>query len=1679
MTISFKKVLLGMVALLLLVVQTTMEADIHEEFKTDGDSPEVLLRKATGAFDLQKNTVSNIEFYTTNYGIFGYNVANRTGGSHWPRNSLNQYIFAGGVWLGAKVEKVDYATGEKIIDPETGRPELKKLCELTYNPRDGSSWMVPGRIKDETGFPTPMVDNDASAVAKYRTYFATDFLGNGEPIDEADGPSWPIWDASSDELDTLKTKRYFGYYIEDIDRRTDAFYAKGPAFISGEDIFATYKDTDLRYYEGGYSQAQQKGYPFEIQYEQMIYSWGFGDYKDFIFIKYDLISFNDDTLRDCWLAPVMDVDIAREPNTSAGAVNDRVRYYNEDSTLNMAVQWSQADRGEGGRGFGYLGYDFLESPAVQGDTLADGSPNPLQGFLRTDKRKYSNAEQLGLQTFNNWNIADDLTEDQERYDFLSTLARDGDEGSGDKRFMMATGPFNMKPYDTARVVVGIIIAESVKDLAAPDGTTEDMAALVTKDKFAQTVYDNNFKAPMPPRRARLSAEGVNNGVVLSWDDYSELSEDNEENGLDFMGYKLYRARRNDIAAYTNHQTDTSGPLGWRQIAEWSIPTAFEKSVHKAGDPEDEHIMPYIDSLLIIGPVVDELYSKVDPQDEFSIRVMRVCRGCIMERPDFFNLSTTNADTTQIIKFDTLNIPMIVDIDTSEAVNGPWGKYFYSVANKSRLGVNLNQYRFEAAYPGNSIAKINENRAKYLDNGYRYDPKKKDFLLDSILVGTVELKSALLDYNPLFYVRETSEISLAQYQKFQNYVNYPSQFADYDTLRWSFTSTTDSNGKEVQVKEKVQEIYFFSTAIKQRRAGRDIYVIEHAPLTDDVQMIMSNAQHLQYVNDMLYTYIKNGKANVKFPMFEELTTYQAVKLDSLGNPYTELDTIIDLVDFPQTKRIREGLIPEYMAKITDNRTYIDLGDNGDGKFYYNEDPAETEQMINNVDYFYKIISYDEGDYQQPTEIKPNDASLALPNALTVRPKAAAITEDVNFNIEIVTPERIGGLYDFKFTALDQQRVSQFFAGHVLELEFKPYWTLGSVTFTGESTPTYFGKYGRFMTLTDTTNGQLLYEGLTEFENDPGIFTYTEAFTENGLSYVYADSVISDPISGADINFAEHDSREVRERFGVWTTGEMEEALYPPYVGTSMYTFGEQGAYVQARGFQKPAYGALAFKFNYHIKQYGGDFRMDTVLVRNSNGDEKAVDLIIPRYTDYGRQTLNIESNDKLVETFAKEDANTVTTQMIGMDYQQKAAQKAIYGIPGSAYMNATMVNDYGNPIVASYNNGPGTYEVEFTGKEKRTINVWFIDKTSKDTIDVKFDVDVLTVNVKNTTKFERIDNNGGTALVSYEADMQHMTIDPAPYDNDGYSHYGRKSSVGNSPAWVPVYEGQNLYTKAYPYPVNTMAKGIHPDELYNTYNMFAAGWINCREESKEMSVRISGYRFARQLLENGKRLNEDGYEILYTGLQGAYALPATSADGQYTIDFVNVIYISGVPFFFDGANAGSNIPDRTWDQVDQENFKYGGANFEVGDKLILSTTGGALGLPAPGAKVRIEVGGSPIDADKLSDDDLEAIKVVPNPYFISHQGQQSPYGAELYFTRLPEECTIDIYTVTGELVKRIEHNELNSADPDKVSVDIWNLLSDNNQRVASQALVAVITTPSGATTVKNFSVIVGSYRIITD
>jgi len=77
--------------------------------------------------------------------------------------------------------------------------------------------------------------------------------------------------------------------------------------------------------------------------------------------------------------------------------------------------------------------------------------------------------------------------------------------------------------------------------------------------------------------------------------------------------------------------------------------------------------------------------------------------------------------------------------------------------------------------------------------------------------------------------------------------------------------------------------------------------------------------------------------------------------------------------------------------------------------------------------------------------------------------------------------------------------------------------------------------------------------------------------------------------------------------------------------------------------------------------------------------------------------------------------------------------------------------------------------------------------------------------------------------------------------------------------------------------------------------------------------------------------------------------------------------------------------------------------------------------------------------------------------------------------LPPECTIDIFTVGGDLITSLNHNE--QTDGDRKYVEIYDLLTKNGQRVQSQTLIALIKSPNGAMTTKHFSVIVGGFRVV--
>ena len=105
-------------------------------------------------------------------------------------------------------------------------------------------------------------------------------------------------------------------------------------------------------------------------------------------------------------------------------------------------------------------------------------------------------------------------------------------------------------------------------------------------------------------------------------------------------------------------------------------------------------------------------------------------------------------------------------------------------------------------------------------------------------------------------------------------------------------------------------------------------------------------------------------------------------------------------------------------------------------------------------------------------------------------------------------------------------------------------------------------------------------------------------------------------------------------------------------------------------------------------------------------------------------------------------------------------------------------------------------------------------------------------------------------------------------------------------------------------------------------------------------------------------------------------------------------------------------------------------------------------------------------------ELEKIKVVPNPYVVTHQNearllstQTSGRGErEIRFTHIPPGSKINIFTVKGELIKT-----LLSADQ-YVGDVYWNLRTEENLDAAFGMYVYTVEIPNVGTKIGKFALI---------
>ncbi len=120
--------------------------------------------------------------------------------------------------------------------------------------------------------------------------------------------------------------------------------------------------------------------------------------------------------------------------------------------------------------------------------------------------------------------------------------------------------------------------------------------------------------------------------------------------------------------------------------------------------------------------------------------------------------------------------------------------------------------------------------------------------------------------------------------------------------------------------------------------------------------------------------------------------------------------------------------------------------------------------------------------------------------------------------------------------------------------------------------------------------------------------------------------------------------------------------------------------------------------------------------------------------------------------------------------------------------------------------------------------------------------------------------------------------------------------------------------------------------------------------------------------------------------------------------------------------------------------------------------------------RFTVKGAYVDTNKAKYD-LSRVKVVPNPYIaVAMWEPHNPYTSgrgprEIHFIHLPAKCTIRIYNLRGELIRKIEHEA-----PLDDGTCKWDLLTKDNLEVSYGVYIYHIEAPGIGEKIGKFAII---------
>ena len=525
---------LNLALLITFIVYAALPA-VYAEKRAEGDETSLSERMAKAAvleFDLWDG--NQISTYHRNNGAVVDHNATGDSGLEWPKGSGKTANFASGIWMAGMVQGgIRTAAAEYTREFQPGAHG--------ENPND-SKYRIYRIYKAEVdgmraGNSTAEFDLNNDGAAETITIPTKDYrewpVDDGAPFIDIDGDG--VYDYSVDFPDILGDQ--FHWYI-----MNDAW--------SHANLWATL--------------------PLNVEVQTSIFGFDRAPNDalgNTMFVRWVIVNKGDDTIDSMFVSIWHDDDV--------GDANDD--FVGCDTTLSIGYTFNDGRDATYGVAAPVSGSDFFQGPLVDapGDsaelltwnvdlTGIDTLGNPISGYFQ---EKVYDKRMLPLTSFVKYIRGDDEYGDpetaEEAYRYMNGLKgidgqpyldpNTGEPGvfiangdpvtgtgwldsdrhaSGDRRFLMTSGPFTMAPGDKQEVVGSLMVA------GGPDALTS-VRVFKYFDKFAQNAFDSNFDLCGPPA-PKVTVAQLDEKIILSWEDNAEDVVGYSCLGYEFQGYNVYQ-----------------------------------------------------------------------------------------------------------------------------------------------------------------------------------------------------------------------------------------------------------------------------------------------------------------------------------------------------------------------------------------------------------------------------------------------------------------------------------------------------------------------------------------------------------------------------------------------------------------------------------------------------------------------------------------------------------------------------------------------------------------------------------------------------------------------------------------------------------------------------------------------------------------------------------------------------------------------------------------------------------------------------------------------------------------------------------------------------------------------------------------------------------------------------------